>query len=180
MHTGHSTTKARLASRDSADEHRDARTALIAVIVSAMIAGLFGVLTKLTPEGYMRYLVPYQGGIVTQSTPDKICQVVRFWVPDTLSSDTAGSRPLPLIVEDLNKSVTYSFGGWTRWAVSGQWRDPYTNSVTKEDGHLYEVGMESCEDAEVKKLYEITSRFVRVEMHQSALYFAATRFEKPK
>ena len=157
----------------------DRRTALISVVVSTVIAGMFGLMTKLVPEGYIRYLVPHEGGTITASAPGQVCQIVRFWVPSQLPATPPGGRQLALMVDDLNKAVTNSYGGWTRWPVNGQWKDPDTQSVSTEDGYLYEVGITSCADAETKKLYAIVDRFVRIQMNQSALYFSATRFDKP-
>jgi hypothetical protein len=45
---------------------------------------------------------------------------------------------------------------------------------------MYEVGLKTCADEEVRQLYTIADRFVKQEMKQTALYFTATRFTLPK
>jgi hypothetical protein len=155
---------------------RDRRIVLIAAVVSAIIAGLFGLLIKSVPEGFITHLPPYQGGTLTESAPIRICQVVRFWVP----SKFEGNRDRESIINDLNLAVTNSFGGWTRWTVKGEWKNPNTAVTSREDGFLYEVGIKDCEDASVKKLHTLVGSYVLTEMRQKSMYFVATRFDQPK
>jgi hypothetical protein len=150
---------------------RDGRTVLVAAIVSALIAGLFGLLIKTVPEGFMTRLVPYQGGVITRSSDVKVCQVVRFWVPSSNpdSNDT---------ITKLNTAVTKVSGGWTRWSVDGEWKDSATDQVVKEGGFIYEVGIAKCDDDSVRELRQVVKRFVQKEMHQATLYFVVTRFDR--
>ena len=144
-------------------------------IISTVIAGLFALLTKSVPEGGLRALIPYAGGKVVQSAPMPVCQLIRFWVPQKIPA-TPSSRPIEQITEDLNMAVTNKFGGWTRWQVDGEWKDPQTTKLFKERGYMYEVGLQSCNEADVKTLYDIVSRFVKQDMSQAEIYFAATKF----
>lgn len=153
---------------------RDQRTVVISAVVSAVIAGLFGVVIKTVPEGVMTRLVPYQGGIIIESAPGTICQVVRFWVPSKLPSNLNPET----IVNDLNGAVTRLSGGWTRWPVNGEWKDAATDRVIKEGGFLYEVGITECDTATVQKVRKLVERFVLRDMQQASLYFVATRFDK--
>jgi len=147
----------------------------IAAAVSAVIAGLFGVLIKSVPEGSIHF-PPYHGGTVTQSAPGQICQVVRFWVP----SKFTGNGDPHAIMLDLNKAVTKSYGGWTRWAVNGEWKNSKTHDISAEGGFLYEVGIKECNDLPVKNLRDLVEDYVKNKMNQDSLYFVATRFDKPK
>ncbi len=153
------------------------RVVVISTIISTVIAGMFTVFTKAVPEGSLRLLSPHEGGTVVRASPLPVCQLIRFWVPQQLKK-TASGRPLEQITEELNKAITNSFGGWTKWQVSGEWKDGDTQIVYREGGYIYEVGTQSCSDLDVERLYNIVTRFVAKEMNQVTLYFVATKFDK--